>query len=320
MRNAFIETLVDLAHTHSHLMLVTADLGYGLFDQFRHQFPRQFLNVGVAEQNMLGVATGLALEGHIVFCYSLANFPTLRCLEQIRNDACYHQANVKIVASGGGLSYGSQGISHHATEDLAILRTLPNMQVIAPCDKSEASAATCALFHTQGPGYLRLERNASPINLAETDLIFKPGCARVLRQGRDITFITTGSIAEEAMQASNMLAAAGISARVLSMHTIKPLDQTAIAAAAHETGGIISIEEHTVVGGLGGAIAEICMDNQLPVKRFLRIGLRDTFAAIVGSQQFLRNKYGLDASTITQQTLTLLSKVPEYGRTESNAH
>lgn len=205
-------------------MLITGDLGFGVLDEFRKRFPKQFINAGVAEQNMTGIATGLALEGHIVFTYSIANFPTLRCLEQIRNDACYHDANVKIVAIGGGFSYGSLGISHHATEDLAIMRALPNIAVMSPCGFWETVKATEAIVKHPGTCYLRLDKSAgndTPIKDGEK---FRLGKARILQEGSDCTIIVTGGILGEVWKANEFLKKEGISARILSMHTLKPLD------------------------------------------------------------------------------------------------
>src|SRR5438132_8604820 len=162
MRDAFVDSLGLAAAADRRVMVVTGDLGFGVLDRFATQCPDQYLNVGVAEQNLTGVATGLALDGHIVFTYSIANFPTLRCLEQIRNDACYHDANVKVVAIGGGFSYGPLGMSHHATEDLAILRALPNMTVVPPGDDSAAGCATTPLMNTRGTSHLRLDRSSAP--------------------------------------------------------------------------------------------------------------------------------------------------------------
>lgn len=314
MRNAFRDTLLALAKENANMMLLTADLGFGVFDTFIEKFPKQFLNVGVAEQNMIGVATGLSLSGYIVYTYSIGNFATFRCLEHIRNDACYHDANIKIVTCGGGFSYGALGMSHHATEDLGIMRTLPNISIVAPCDAWEAAQATRALFHTPGVGYLRLEKNSppSPHHIPETS--FQIGVARTLHRGQDITLIATGSIALEALSAAHELAKQNIAARVISMHTIKPIDRHAIISAATETGGIITIEEHTVEGGLGSIVAETCLENHVSVKRFARIGLRDTFSSIVGRQEFLRKQYQMDMSAIVNKTLQLV-KISEGNNT-----
>jgi transketolase len=259
VRDVFVSVLTELAPQHPELLLLTGDLGFGVLNDFIAHFPRQFLNVGVAEQNMSGLAAGLALEGHRVFTYSIGNFPTLRCLEQIRNDICYHDANVKIVCIGGGMSYGAVGFSHHATEDLAILRSLPGMLVLSPCDLWETAEATRHLLAHRGPAYLRLDKSAA-LATVRHDEIFRPGSIRTVREGSDVTLAATGGILGEALLAADTLAEQGIHCRVLSVHTIKPLDTDTLASAASGTGGIISIEEHTVDGGLGGAIAESLME------------------------------------------------------------
>jgi transketolase len=290
-------------------MLITGDLGFGVLDRFARTLPGQFLNAGVAEQNMTGLATGLALEGRIVFTYSIANFPTLRCLEQIRNDACYHGANVKVVAIGGGFSYGALGISHHATEDLAILRALPDITVVSPGDDWEAAEAADALVRTPGTCYLRLDKSTAG-NTERPGEVFALGKAREVRDGSDITIVTTGGILGVVLKAADALAARGIATRVLSVHTIKPLDRAAILAACADTGGLVTVEEHTLDGGLGSAVAETCLDAGVMPRRFTRIGLTAGFSSIVGSQDYLRARYGLDERAIVQRVRGLLAGEP----------
>ncbi len=297
MRDTFVETLTALAEHNARIMLLTGDVGFGVLNRFAERFPRQYLNVGVAEQNLTGLATGLALEGRIVFTYSIANFPTLRCLEQVRNDVCYHEADVKIVSMGGGFSYGALGISHHATEDLAILRALPNMTVVAPCDLWEVKEATRALVETTGPALLRIDKSAAA-SMVRPGEKFLLGRARQLRDGADITLVAAGGIMEEALTAADMLAEQRIQCRVLSMATIKPLDVESLVRAVDETGGIITLEEHTVEGGLGGAVAEMLLEMGRIPACFHRIGLRAGFSSIVGTQKYLRKVYGMDAPAI----------------------
>jgi transketolase len=308
MRNAFIAELVEIAKLDPRIMLVTGDLGFGVFDDFARNSPRQFLNAGVAEQNMTGLATGLALEGRIVFTYSIANFPSLRCLEQIRNDAAYHDANVKVVSIGSGFSYGALGISHHATEDLAILRALPNLTVVSPADEWEVRQATRALVALPGTCYLRLDKSKAPPTHQPSD-VFEIGKARVVRAGTDLTIAVSGGILEVALKAADELAKLHrIETRILSVHTVKPLDVPALEQAARETGGILALEEHTVNGGLGGAIAENLLELGVIPRRFLRVGLRGGFASAVGSQEYLRKAYGLDAPAVVAQALKMLGK------------
>jgi transketolase len=296
MRDSFTNRLEQRAATHPNLFLITGDLGFGVLDKFEKSFPKQYLNAGVAEQNMTGLATGMALEGRIVFTYSIGNFPTLRCLEQIRNDAAYHEANVKIVAIGGGFSYGALGMSHHATEDLAILRAI-GLPVIAPGCDWEAAEAVDALIAAPGTCYLRLDR-ASAGSTGRTGEKFRLGVARRLREGEDLTLISTGGILGLTLSAADILAERGINCRVLSMHTVQPLDYASVVAAARETGGIVTVEEHTVHGGLGSAVAETCLDLGVAPRGFARVGLRHGFSSIVGSQEFLRAHYGVDTPAI----------------------
>lgn len=305
MRDTFIKRLSEIADRDPRILLITGDLGFGVLNDYRARFPRQFLNAGVAEQNMTGLATGLAMEGMIAFTYSIANFCTLRCLEQIRNDASYHDANVKVVSIGGGFSYGALGISHHATEDLAIMRSLPGLTVVSPGDLWETSEATEALVNTPGTCFLRLDKStAKPSHTPSEKFVL--GKARRVRAGSDFTIIATGGILEEAITAADALAPDGLAIRVVSMHTIKPIDKPEILAAATETGGILTLEEHTVEGGLGGAVAEVLMDAGCFPKKFRRLGLTAGFSSIVGSQTYLRRCYGLDSAAVLKNLRELL--------------
>lgn len=306
MRDTFIKRLSQLVEQDPQIMLVTGDLGFKVLDDYAARFPKNFLNLGVAEQNMTGVAVGLALSGKTVFTYSIGNFPTLRCLEQLRNDACYHGANVKVVVIGAGFSYGALGFSHHATEDVSILRALPGMTLVTPSDYWETGEATEALAKRPGTACLRLDKSSAG-DTSHPGETFKLGRARRLCDGEALTFFTAGGILAEVLKAREMLAAEGIETQVYSMHTIKPLDETAVMQAARETGGIISVEEHVIQGGLGGAIAEVCLDNGCPPRRFRRLGLDDEFSTVVGSQFYLRERFGLDAAGIAASARELLS-------------
>jgi transketolase len=306
VRDHFIQRLTSLVQKDPNILLITGDLGFSVFDDFRKDYPNNFINVGVAEQEMIGLATGLALEGKTTFTYSIANFATLRCLEQIRNDAAYHGANVNVVCIGGGFSYGPLGISHHATEDLAILRSIPDITVVAPCGYWETMEATEALAEIKGTCYLRLDKSAGADKPDNNNEIFQIGKARKIREGSDCTIIVTGGILEEVLLAYDTLTSEGISTRILNMHTIKPIDESAIMKACAETGAIITVEEHTVYGGLGGSVAEVLMYSNTVPKKFLCIGLEDGFSSIIGSQAYLRQHYRLDAKSITDRVRSLL--------------
>lgn len=306
MRDHFIKRLCELALKDKRILLITGDLGFVVFDRYRQECPDQFINAGVAEQNMTSMATGMALQGKIVFTYSIGNFPTLRCLEQIRNDACYHGANVKIIAVGGGFSYGSLGISHHATEDIAILRALPDLTVVSPCGLWEAEEMTEAVAYHPGTCYMRLDKSFGNAIPAPGEKL-KIGKARKLRDGNDCSFIVCGGILEEVEKAADMLNANGIKSGIYSLHTISPLDKEAIYEAALSS-AVVTVEEHTISGGLGSAVAETLMDAGIHPSRFLRIGLNACFSSIVGSQHYLRERYGLSASKITARVSELLNR------------
>jgi transketolase len=305
LRGTFFKTLMELAESDDRIYLLVADIGFGVVEPFADKFPGRFLNVGVAEQNLTGVAAGIAMTGKIVFTYSIANFPTLRCFEQIRNDVCYHKANVKIVSVGGGYSYGPLGMTHHATEDIAVLRALPAMTVVAPGDPVEVRAATRAVVEHQGPCYMRLGRAGEPI-LHDSAVTFQLGKAIQVRDGDAITIISTGALLQNVIRAADMLAARGIQARVLSMHTVKPLDDDAVLAAARETRAVVTVEEHSVIGGLGGAVAECLAESGKSVP-FKRIGLPSAFSAHIGSQEYLRSQSNLSPDGILNALESLLA-------------
>ena len=307
MRDAFVARLSELAERDPDVVLITGDLGFGVLTEFAKRFPRQFVNAGVAEQNMIGIASGMAREGFKVFTYSIANFAFMRGLEQIRNDASYHDGNVNVVAVGGGFSYGALGISHHATEDLAIMRSLPGLTVLSPCDDWEAAESAEAVAALPGTSYIRLDKTpASTTRVADEEFVV--GEARCVRQGDDLTLVGTGGAVGECLAAADQLAERGVSCRVLSLHTITPLDFNALRRAATETGGVITVEEHTVNGGLGGAIAEALLESGTVPGFFHRVGLRDGFSSVVGSQSYLRRQYELDAVAITRAALSRLGR------------
>ena len=304
MRKIFNKTLVECAEKDQRIHLVLADIGYGEIEPFARKFPDRYMNCGVMEQNMTGVACGIAMEGNIAVTYSIANFPTLRCLEQIRNDVCYHNANVKIVIIGGGVSYGPLGISHHSTEDIAIMRALPNMVVLAPSDKQEAEAATRAMLEYEGPVYYRCGY------VGETDIHhgkidFAIGKAIEVEPGNDCCVIYAGPLGAQAQKAVLAAREKGVNARLISMHTIKPIDREAIVRAAKETGAIITVEEHNLSGGLGSAVAEVLADEGCLNVKFKRMALPDVFVHEVGSQAWLREQYGLDVKDIEREILEI---------------
>lgn len=300
MRDAFLDKLTQLAAVDKDVVLLTADLGYGVFEEFESTFPGQYFNVGVAEQNMTGLAAGLALEGKKVITYSIGNFPTLRCLEQIRNDACYHNLNITIVASGGGFSYGQLGMSHHTTEDIAIMRALPNITVVVPSNPWEAGEATEALIRSKGVGYLRLDKTNGSQDNADDNYELGKALKIPSEGGSDVSFFVCGGIIKEVIEAVELLKEFKISASIISMHTIKPIDGESIRDAVQNTKLLVSVEEGNIVGGLGSAIGEYCMDNRQIPSDFLRIGLNDKHSSIVGDQAYLRKQYKMDSQYIAK--------------------
>ena len=306
MRNAFLAELFELAQRDERITFITGDLGYSVVEKFMDTLPKQFLNAGVAEANMTGMAAGMALSGRIVFTYSIANFPTLRCLEQIRNDVCYHDANVKIVCIGGGLAYGAMSVTHHAIEDLAVMRAMPNMTIIAPGDPVETRAATQAVVAHDGPCYLRLGKAGEPVVHTQPITDFRIGKAIRLRDGHDLTIISTGGMLYTAMQVADRLAADGIHARVVSMHTLKPLDTDEIHAAVADTSALFTLEEHSIIGGLGSAVAEYLAEDDCPKKPFKRLGMPPAFSPHIGAQDYMLAQHGLNAEGVAASVRTLL--------------
>jgi transketolase len=302
MRTAFIETLCAAAEHDPHVWLVTGDLGYSVLERFSTRFPDRYLNAGVAEQNMVGVAAGLALAGKIVFVYSIANFPTLRCLEQVRNDVCYHQLSVKIVAVGSGLAYGGHGYTHHGVEDLGVMSLLPHMTVLAPGDPVETRWATRTLVERPGPAYLRLGKAGEPV-VHQKEPPFELGKAVQVMDGTRATLITTGGMLATAMKAAALLSARGLSIRVLSMPTLRPLDEERIRAEAKRTRCLITLEEHGP-GGLGTMAGECLARAGLGI-RFLPLRLTPEPTLCAGSQAHLCGRHGLSLENIVQAIQTL---------------
>ncbi len=302
MRDTFVKTLIELAKRDQRIELVTGDLGFGVLKPFWEQLPNQFTNAGIAEQNMIAMVTGMAMEGNNVFVYSIGNFPTLRCLEQIRNDCAYHKANVKIVSVGSGFVYGPLGMSHQATEDIAVMRALPNVVVLSPADAAEARVCTQALADYQGPAYLRLGRGGEmPIPGSIGD--YQIGTARCVYEGERIALFSTGTIFEEVQSAYDILTEKGYHPAVYTFPTVKPIDRERIEQVSRDFDLIVTCEEHNVIGGFGSAVAEVLAGVKYRKAHLAYIGLPDTFASLVGDQKYLRNQYGMDGEAIAEKAL-----------------
>lgn len=300
MRDTFVKTLIDIAKKDKNVHLITGDLGFGVLKPFWEQLPDQFTNAGIAEQNMTSFAAGLALQGKTVFTYSIGNFPTLRAIEQIRNDCAYHNANVKIVCVGGGFVYGSLGMSHHATEDLAIMRALPDVTVLAPGDLIEAEHATRAIYEQKGTCYLRLGRGGEK-RIHDEINNFQIGKAIRIKDGEKVAIFSTGAIFDEAIEASELLGNQGINPALYTFPTVKPIDRETIEKCAKQYDLIVTAEEHNIIGGFGGAVSEILAELGGTRAKLLKIGLDDKYSSIVGSQKYLRDVYGMSARKIVEK-------------------
>jgi transketolase len=307
MRTAFVSALLDAAANDPSIWLITGDLGYSVLEPFATRFPDRYVNAGVAEQNMVGLAAGLAASGATVFVYSIANFPTFRALEQMRNDVCYPGAAVTIVSVGSGFSYGAHGPTHHAIEDLAIMRALPGIVVVSPGDPTEAALATHALVARRGPGYLRLGKAGETVVESVDGDAFALGRLRLIRDGSDVTVLATGSILALADVAASMLSAEGISVRLYSAHTLRPFDGATLARAMAETAGLVTIEEHRLTGGLRSAVAESLLGNVTVSRgRMSSLGIDPDVHLPTGDQAYLRSICGLTSESIREAVCAIL--------------
>lgn len=310
MRNAFVDEIFKLAQQDSRIVLVTADIGNRLFDKFKASFPQRFFNCGVAEANMTGVAAGLALEGFLPLTYTIAPFVTTRCLEQIRVDLCYHNLPVIVTAVGAGYSYASLGATHHACEDIAFLRCLPEMRVVCPGDSIELRCALRQLLRSaNGPAYLRLGKKGEPV-VHNSEPPFEVGKALVVRPGRLVALLSTGNLLPEAVAAARLLSEQGIEAEVTSFHTVKPLDQDYLKRVFGEFELVVTLEEHSLLGGLGGAVSEwVCDQLHWPKARLVRCGTPDRYPHEAGDQEYYRRQFGLDGASIARRVQSLCELV-----------
>ena len=296
MKKTFFDWIKKIAKDHPEFIFVKGDTAY--IPDFQAAFPNQYLDVGIAEQNMTGVAAGMALEGKVPFTYSIINFTTMRCLEQIRNDIAYHNLNVKIVSCGQGFDYGPLGATHHATEDISIMRALPNMKVFCPCDPIEAEACFDTAFEIQGPCFIRHGHGGEPILHKNEIGKWIVGKAYELIEGSEVAIFVSGSIAREAMEAAERMKKEGIDVGVYSFPSIKPIDERLILEMLQTAKLIITVEEHTKIGGFGGAVAEVISEAPAHKCKFNRIGINDTFSHEIGSRDYLKEYYGIGVSAI----------------------
>ena len=307
MAKSFAQVLLELARADERICGVSCDC-WGFLAPLAKEFPKRAIEVGIAEQNLIGVAAGLALRGKIPFAIGMNPFVTMRCFEQIRTDLGYGARNVKVIGGyGGGLMYAGWGCTHHAMEEVALMRLIPTMTVVMPADAYETEQAVRTAAATERPFYISLAGGTLPGAKPEPERSFEVGKAVTLRDGNAATVIAAGYTVPEAIKAGEMLASKGINVRVLNMHTVKPMDKESILCAAKETPLIITLEEHTVIGGLGGAVAEVLADAgaATPLKR---LGLQDVFAVMSGSRQDFRNRFGICADAVVKEVLDFAAR------------
>lgn len=307
MRNSFIKELADIASENERVVLLTADLGYTVLEEFADRNPKQFFNVGVAEQNMLGVATGLAEAGFIPFAYSIATFATLRPYEFIRNGPVLHNLPVRIVGVGGGFEYGAAGPTHHALEDIAVLRVFPDLTIVAPADVAQAKTALRSTWENSGPVYYRLGKNEKA-SVAGLDGRFTLGRAETARSGKDLLIISTGAIATEASAAAEMLAAEGISCELVVAASINPSPEADLVAALERFPVALTVEAHYISGGLGSLVSEIVAEQGVAC-RIERCGVRTGWRGVGGGESYLNRMHGISSDTIAERVRTVLASV-----------
>ena len=295
MRTAYLDTLYGLAQKDKRVHALISDNGAIVYDRYRRDLPGQYLNLGISEANMIGMAAGMASCGKIPFAYTIGAFLAYRAYEFIRNDVCLQNQNVKIVGTGAGQVYSALGPTHHSTEDLGGLRALPNLTILCPASPLEVRKATAAAYEQEGPVYLRLGTNREP-EIYEGDYAFQIGKSVTLKEGEDVALIGTGSILKDVLDAAGKLKAEGISARVINMHTIKPIDKEAVIKAIDEIGNIVTVEDHNITGGLGSAVAEVIAEYGQAIK-FKRVGLRD-FSKSYGNYDEVKKDNGIAVADI----------------------
>lgn len=306
MRKGIITEIYNLMKENNNTYFLTGDLGYNTLEEIEKDFPKRFINVGIAEQNMIGIASGLALAGKKVFVYSIIPFVTMRCFEQIRNDVCYHDLDVTILGAGAGLSYGILSSTHFALEDIAILRSLPNMTIFSPADEQEAISGTKFFKNYHHPLYIRIGKKEEP-KIFSSDYRFHFGKGKIVKQGSDYTIFTTGPILTEVINAVKIIESKRrIQFSIIDIHTIKPIDKALIIKSSLNKKIAFTVEEHGIIGGLGSTVAEIVSQYVTDCK-VVRIGTKDSFIKIIGSQDYLRQRLGLDAEGISKFILKIVA-------------
>ncbi len=308
MRFESVKAIYKRALSDPKIFFLTGDLGHAHIDDFKKNLPHQYINVGIAEQNLIGIAAGLALSGNKVFVYSITPFITMRCYEQIKVDVCYQNVSVTVVGVAAGYAYSTCGCTHHAIEDIAIMRALPNMRIYSPSNPIEAKQLTEYLLDQSGPAYLRLGKGGEPT--PDDTYPLNPPKGLIVQPGQDITLFSTGTILQEALQAARLLQKNGISAEVINLHTIKPLDEDLIRNRVDSRSALFVLEEHTVMGGLGEAVARIMCEYTSSKKViFKSFGVSDVYNHFSGRQEFMLKCAGLDAASVAIQIVDMCKKI-----------
>lgn len=297
MRRAFINTLMKLAGEDDSIYLLTGDAGFTILEEFQERFPGRYYNIGISEAAMIGVAAGLAMSGKTVFVYTIVPFATMRCFEQVRIDLCYQNLPVKLIGVGQGVTYGTAGATHHAIEDIAIMRALPNMTVICPGGPVETKKAVEESLKLNGPCYIRLGKSGEPTVHDSDNIPFTIGKGIRVREGEKVGLIATSNMVPAASEAADLLQAEGLRPEVISMHTVKPIDRELIVSLAGRCSLIATLEEHNVIGGLGSAVGDVILEENLPV-RLIKFAIPDVYAPVAGSQRYLRGLFGLNPEQI----------------------
>ena len=311
MRKTSLNKVYEHALKDERIVFIGSDLGAGTLDDFKRDIPERFFMEGVSEAHVVGMASGMAMDGRIVYVNTIATFLTRRCFEQLVNDACLHEAKVRLIANGGGLVYAPLGPTHLATDDIAILRAIPNMTIVAPSDAEEMKRLIPQTIDWPGPLYIRLAKGGDKV-VSRDDLPFEIGRAIELRPGGDVTLVTTGVTLQVALDAAARLAGEGIDAGVLHMHTIKPLDAAALMERLSKVPAMVTIEEHSLMGGLGSAVAELIAESDMAVS-FRRIGIPDVFPHQYGRQEDLMRTYGITPENVAAVAADMLGAAPQAG-------
>jgi len=307
MRTAFINKLTELAHKDSRIHLITSDTGFKVFDDYQKTFPKRYLNIGISEASMIGVAAGLALSGKIVFVYGIVPFVTMRCFEQIRNDLCMHNLPVRIVGVGQGLTYGGEGATHHAIEDIAVMSCLPNMTVVCPGDPVETEKAMDGSMNLEGPVYFRLGKSGEKVLHTNGAPDFQIGKGIVHSHGEKIALIATGNMLETALDVADSLKEKGGCPSVISMHTVKPIDRELIKELSKKYSLFVTLEEHSLIGGLGAMVANVITEQKLNVD-LVKFAVPDIYVNSSRNQEGLRRQFGLNRKNIIDKLSLILTK------------